>query len=71
MLVKDVLMFEHLGRDLPEYLGKLGIQISAEDIPHLNASDDRNDYRKYYCEDTKQHVAKLYKYSIDRFGYSF
>jgi len=71
MLVKDVLMFEHLTRDLPDYLGSIGIQVSEEDIPHLNASDNRNDYRKYYCEDTKRRVSDLYRYEIERFGYTF
>lgn len=71
ILVRDVLMFEHLTRDLPDYLGSIGIHIAAKDIPHLNASDNRNDYRKYYCEDTKRRVSELYSYEIERFGYAF
>lgn len=70
-LVNDVLQFERLEQDIPNYLGKLGLEISAEDIPHLNASESRNDYRKYYCEDTRKRVSELYRYEIERFGYSF
>ena len=50
-LVKDILMFEKLSSDLPEYLKGLGISITSKDIPHLNFSNSRREYRKYYNED--------------------
>ena len=70
-LVEDILMFEKLSKDLPSYLDNLGINITAEDIPHLNASRKRGEYRDCYDEDTKQRVSALYAYEISRFGYRF
>ncbi|MCK4678323.1 MAG: sulfotransferase family 2 domain-containing protein [Bacteroidales bacterium] len=70
-LVDDVLMYEKLNEDLPNYLDNLGINITAEDIPHLNASQNRSAYRDYFDEDTKKRVSELYAYEISRFGYNF
>lgn len=70
-LVNEVLMFENLAEDLPKFLGKLGISITSEDIPHLNASADRQQYRKYYDEELRNKVKDLYKYEFERFEYSF
>nr|VFJ62230.1 MAG: Sulfotransferase family protein [Candidatus Kentron sp. DK] len=70
-LVEDVLVFEKLYTELPNYLSGLGIYITSSDIPYLNASDNRGEYRAYYDEDTKERVAKLYNHDITRFGYGF
>ena len=64
-------MFEKLTDDLPKFLTRLDISVTAEDIPHLNASADRLKYRKYYDEDSKKRVRDLYKYEFEQFGYSF
>lgn len=70
-LVNEILMFERLADELPKFLSRFDISITAEDIPHLNASVDRLDYRKYYDEESKNRVRELYKYEFERFGYSF
>ena len=71
VLVNEVLMFEKLTEDLPKLLSNLDISITSEDIPHLNASVDRQQYRKYYDEELRNKVRDLYKYEFERFGYTF
>lgn len=71
LLINDILKFENLGEELPTYLANFGIQINADNVPHLNASENRQDYRVYYDEVTKQRVSNLYSYEIERFDYSF
>ncbi|MDH5389127.1 MAG: sulfotransferase family protein [Gammaproteobacteria bacterium] len=70
-LVNEVLMFEELEDELPKFLSKLDISITADDIPYLNASTGRQQYSKYYDEELKNKVRDLYEYEFDRFGYSF
>lgn len=71
ILVDDILRFEHLEKDISNYLGKLNIVTKMQHIPHLNASENRRDYRKYYTPETRRRIAELYRYEIDKFGYSF
>lgn len=71
VLVEDVLMFENLKSDLSRYLNNLGIQIKREDVPHLNSSSRRKNYKNYYDEETRQIIKRLYAYEIERFGYSY
>jgi len=70
-LVDDVIMYERISDELPTYLSLFDIYISKEEIPHLNASKAREDYRQYYSEETRHRVECLYAYEIDRFGYQF
>ncbi|MEN8154473.1 MAG: sulfotransferase family 2 domain-containing protein [Acidobacteriota bacterium] len=70
-LVDDVLMFENLGTELPEYLKQFGIKIEKEDIPHLNLSSGRNKYKEYYDPLTRKKVEEIYSYEIERFKYKF
>lgn len=70
-LVRDILKYESLNGELNEYLQKLGIDASNHILPVLNITDEREHYRKYYNEKTKERVEKLYKYEIERFGYKF
>tara|TARA_B100000809_G_scaffold85848_1_gene84263 strand:+ start:192 stop:842 length:651 start_codon:yes stop_codon:yes gene_type:complete len=70
-LVNEILMFEKLRDDLPNFLNMLDISITPEDIPHLNASTNRQQYREYYDDDSKKKVHDLYRYEIEQFGYSF
>lgn len=70
-LVHDILMFENLKNDLPNYLFSLGIQITADHIPHLNASNSKKHYREYYNTATHNRVKHLYINEIEQFGYSF
>jgi hypothetical protein len=70
-LVHDVLMFENLRNELPDYLRSIDIEISSNDIPHLNASSSRQEYQAYYNKKTIEVVSDLYRYEIEKFGYSF
>lgn len=70
-LVPDVLLFERLREQLPAYLAGAGLPVSAEDIRHLNASEQRKRYRDYYDEHSQRRVAQLYACEIERFGYRF
>lgn len=70
-LVEDILMFETLGDDLPSYLNELGISITSRDIPNLNSSEYRREYKEYYDDQSKKRITELYRYEIERFGYSF
>jgi hypothetical protein len=70
-LVEDVLMFERLHEDLPGFLDSLDIPVSANDIPHLNTSSNRKEYRAYYDEECRERVYDLYRYEFERFGYTF
>ena len=66
----DILRFEMLTLELPEYLLRLGIDIQAEEIPRMGASGIRS-YRSFYDDSTQRFVTSFYQYEIERFGYSF
>jgi hypothetical protein len=70
-LVEDILMYEKLNEDLRSYLDSLGIKMTSEDMPRLNVSEDRGNYRDYYDHETRKRVEELYAYEIQRFGYHF
>ena len=70
-LVQDILQFEQLHTQLPAYLHQIGISLSADQIPRLNASRNRRSYRDYYDAETKARIGQLYRYEIERFGYVF
>lgn len=70
-LVSDVFRFEELQRWMPEYFGRLGVSLDTTDIPVLNASKQRQDYREYYNDETRNKVGAFYAYEIERFGYEF
>ena len=69
-LVDDVLRFEDLANQLPDYLRQIAIQIDPEEIPRLGSFGIR-DYKKDYDDETRIFVGNLYQYEIERFGYSF
>jgi hypothetical protein len=69
-LVDDILMFENLSEELPQYLQRIGIDVSAQQIPVLGASGIQG-YGQYYDEQTRNLVKSLYQYEIERFGYRF
>lgn len=71
VLVEDILQFEHLKEQLPEYLHGLGVEISADDIPKLNASSSQTSYVELYTDLTRRKVEQMYQYEIKRFGYKF
>lgn len=70
-LVDDVLTFERLNSLLPAYLQQMGLFITEEDIPVLNTSTEREPYTLYYTHETRERVASLYAYEIQRFSYTF
>lgn len=70
-LVNDILMFEKLRDELPKFLDTLDISITSEEMPHLNASINRQQYQEYYDSELRQRVYDLYQYEIERFGYVF
>lgn len=70
-LVDEILRFEDLRQDLPRLLKRCDIKISADAIPHLNSTSRRLAYREYYDDYARERVRLLYKYEIDRFGYTF
>lgn len=69
-LVDDILMFENLAEELLQYLREIGIDVNAQQIPMLGASGI-HDYRQYYDPATRNLVEHVYRYEIERFGYSF
>ena len=70
-LVDDVLRFENLGFELPIYFKKLGLPLSPNQIPKLNASYQRKEYIQYYDDYSRKIVSDIYAYEIERFNYFF
>ena len=70
-LVRDILQFEYLAKQLPDYLKQAGIDLPSDSLPHLNASKSRRLYRDYYDAESEARVSMLYQYEIKRFGYAF
>ena len=62
------LKFEKLNEDFDLLLNELGLQ--DLELPHRNAGD-REDYRKYYDEETIEIVATRHKYEINLGNYKF
>jgi hypothetical protein len=70
-LVSDLLRFENLEQELPDYLTRLEIAVSSDQIPHLNQSATHRPYQKWYTDLTRRRVEKNYRYELDRFDYRF
>ena len=70
-LVGDILRFESLDTELPALLSELGVTPLEGDLPRLNGSPYRADYRTYYNRRSRQRVGDLYAEEIERFGYGF
>ena len=60
--------FETLAEDYKTIAGELGIKT---ELPYLNRSKRRMDFRSYYTDETAEIAAKAYKSDIDAFGYQF
>jgi hypothetical protein len=69
-LVDDILAYEKLAEELPQYLHGIGIDVDRRQIPVLGSSGI-DDYAAYYDDETRSFVESTYQYEIDRFGYSF
>ena len=59
---------EHLTSDIAPLEEHLGFRI---DVGHVNASAREQDYRAYYTNDLREHVARICADDIERFEYSF
>ena len=59
---------EHLTLDIAPLEEHLGFRI---DVGHVNASARDQDYRAYYTNDLRDHVARICADDIARFEYAF
>jgi len=70
--VNAVLKFEKVAGDYAAIAKQLEFPAQQCELPRLNQSINREDYRKYYSNARLvDHVASVYSDDIDRFGYSF
>lgn len=69
-LVDDILCYERLSEEGPEYLRSLGLPADDFKLPNLNMSEGRRSYDEYYDDQTRRRVAALYRFEIEHFGYS-
>lgn len=67
-LVDFVGRFENLQRDFQTVCEKIGV---ATELPFLNASKRKRDWREYYTDETRSLVKELFDADIQRFGYSW
>ncbi|MCR9193912.1 MAG: sulfotransferase family protein [Hyphomonas sp.] len=67
-IVDFVGRFETLQQDFQTVCGTIGV--SAE-LPFLNASKRKQDWRDYYTDETRSLVEELFEADIQRFGYSW
>lgn len=67
ILVDFVARFERLADDWLDIRRRLGID---DEIPHINRSR-HEPYRTYYCDATRDVVARRYARDIEAFGYEF
>ncbi|NQY98073.1 MAG: sulfotransferase family 2 domain-containing protein [Henriciella sp.] len=65
-LVDFVGRFETLQADFQTICAKIGVKA---ELPFLNASNRRKDWRSYYTDETRDLVADLFAQDIERFGY--
>jgi len=65
-LVDFVGRFEALKSDFQSVCETLGVRA---ELPFLNASNRRRDWRSYYSSETQEMVADLFLEDIERFGY--
>jgi len=59
---------EHFDEDAAPLWDHLGFRL---ELPHLNASERADDYRRYYSEADRQRLAGIAAEDIARFGYRF
>jgi hypothetical protein len=69
IIVDFIGKYEQLQQDFNDVCGRIGIK--PKTLPHKRRATDRNDYRKYYSDDTAQLVADFFKRDIENFGYTF
>ena len=67
-LVDFIGKFEDLEKDFNKICKKIGVKV---ELPFLNKSKRKKDYRKYYNEYTKKLIAEHFKEDIKIFKYKF
>ena len=67
-LVTDILQLEDLATTLPPLLDQLGLP--PADLPHLNHRTG-SDWRAWYNDATRQHIAELYAWDFMHLKYGF
>lgn len=65
-IVDFVGRLETMQADFQTVCKKIGV---AAELPFLNTSKRRKDWRSYYTDETRSLVAKLFEEDIERFGY--
>ena len=68
-LVDYIGRYENLQRDFDTVCARIGIPRVR--LPHERRAFDRDDYRRYYDDDTHALVAEHYAPDIERLGYTF
>ena len=61
--------FENLQHDFNRICNSIGMERIA--LPHENKSRETNRYRKFYDDETRSIVEKVFKADIEYFGYEF
>lgn len=64
-----IVKHENLGAEWQTIASLLGIP--GHELPHVNASKRKPDYRSYYDDATREYVARYYARGIERFRYEF
>ncbi len=67
-IVDFVGRFETLQQDFQTVCEKIGV---TAELPFLNASKRKQDWRDYYTDETRSLVEELFEADIQRFGYSW
>ncbi len=60
---------EHLAEDIAPLEAHLGFRL--DEIPRVNVSERRADYRSYYSDASAELVGDLCREDVERFGYGF
>lgn len=68
-LVDHVFKLEDINTEFIIKMSELGI--NKKNINHLNKKTSENEYRQYYDKYTRNKVAEIYKYEIEKFKYTF
>ena len=72
LMVDKVFKTETVSRELPVWLETIGVSVNhADELPESNQGAYEKRYQDYYNDKTANHVASLYRYDIEKFGYEF
>lgn len=72
VLVDDVLRLEDVEFAFKPFLDRLGLPgVGSRKLGHYNKGKSSDRYVQYYSDETAAHVANLYRYDIEEYGYEF